>query len=211
MDSLDLLREEVTRVARRAYLLRLQTGDGGNLSARVPGSGQIVIKPSGVSFDDCGPDDLVTVSLDGQQLAGSGRPSREIRTHLAIYRARSDITGIFHCHSPWAVAAGALGAELPLHTYHARSKLGRVPVLAIDGEATPEVAAAAGALVAGEPALKAFVQARHGIFSFAPSLLAAFHQAELVEETAKLAWLTAVAGSRGDRPLAGTDIASSSF
>jgi len=190
----DAIVAQVTRVARLAYAQRLQTGNGGNLSARLADGERIVIKASGVSFADCEAGGLVTVSLDGRKLAGEGQPSREIDTHLAIYRARPDVGGIFHCHSPWAVAAAVSGGELPLHTFHARSKLGRIPVLSLGSEASAEVATAVEALVREAPEVKAFVQSQHGIFSLAESVPTAFYQAELVEETAKIAWLLSAGG-----------------
>ena len=178
--------------AKRAYEIRLQTGNGGNLSGRVPGTDLIIIKASACSFDQCSADKLITVTLDGEQVDGDGLPSQELATHLAIYKQRPDVRGVFHSHSPWAIAYAKLNDTIPTVTLHAKSKLGRIPVLRHSGESSPATAAAVKALLTAARSLRAFVQDRHGIFSFASSIELARYNAELVEETAQIAWLMAL-------------------
>jgi L-ribulose-5-phosphate 4-epimerase len=190
-DPIEQVKKELLACARRAYTIGLQTGNGGNLSARTPGREQVVIKGSGTSFGECTMDNLVTVNLEGEMIAGPGKPSREIRTHLAIYRIRPDVNGIFHCHSPWAIAYAEDTDEIQPLALHARSKLGPIPVLKVDGHADEAVERAVAALLKARPGLRAFVQARHGIFGLAPTITLAEHHAELVEETAKIGWLVA--------------------
>lgn len=188
-DPIAQLKNELLACARRAYAIGLQTGNGGNLSARLAGSDRVVIKGSGTSFGECTMDNLVTVDLDGKITEGRGKPSREIRTHLAIYRLRPDVNGIFHCHSPWAIAYAEDADEIQPLALHARSKLGVIPVLKVDGHADETVERAVEALLESQPDLKAFVQAKHGIFGLAPTITLAEHHAELVEETAQIGWL----------------------
>jgi len=188
-DPIEQLKNELLACARRAYTIGLQTGNGGNLSARLAGSDRVVIKGSGTSFGECAVDNLVTVNLAGEIIEGRGKPSREIRTHLAIYRLRPDVHGIFHSHSPWAIAYAEDAEEIRPLALHARSKLGVIPVLKVDGHADETVERAVEALLKSEPNLKAFVQAKHGIFSLAPTISLAEHHAELVEETAQIGWL----------------------
>jgi L-ribulose-5-phosphate 4-epimerase len=191
-DPIEQVKKELMACARRAYTIGLQTGNGGNLSARPPGTEQVVIKGSGTSFGECTMDNLVTVNLDGEMIDGPGKPSREIRTHLAIYRLRTDVNGIFHSHSPWAIAFAEDTDEIQPLALHARSKLGHIPVLRVDGHADEAVERAVSALLEARQNLRAFVQARHGIFSLAPSITLAEHHAELVEETAQIGWLVAL-------------------
>ena len=188
-DPIEQLKIELLACARRAYTLGLQTGNGGNLSARLAGTEQVVIKGSGTSFGECAVDNLVTVNLAGEIIEGRGKPSREIRTHLAIYRLRPDVHGIFHSHSPWAIAYAEDADEIQPLALHARSKLGVIPVLKVDGHADETVERAVDALLQSQPDLKAFVQAKHGIFGLAPTITLAEHHAELVEETAQIGWL----------------------
>ena len=188
-DPIEEVKKELLACARRAYTIGLQTGNGGNLSARLEGTEQVVIKGSGTSFGECSMDNLVTVNLDGEMIDGPGKPSREIRTHLAIYRLRPDVHGIFHSHSPWAIAYAEDADEIQPLALHAQSKLGLIPVLKVDGHADEAVEKAVEALLKTHADLKAFVQAKHGIFGLARTITLAEHHAELVEETAQIGWL----------------------
>ena len=189
VDPIEKMKKALLACARRAYAIGLQTGNGGNLSARPAGTDQVVIKGSGTSFGECSMDNLVTVNLDGEMIAGPGKPSREIRTHLAIYRLRPDVNGIFHSHSPWAIAYAEDADEIQPLALHAQSKLGVIPVLKVDGHADEAVEKAVEALLKTHADLKAFVQAKHGIFGLARTITLAEHHAELVEETAQIGWL----------------------
>ena len=134
-------------------------------------------------------DNLVTVNLDGEIIEGPGKPSREIKTHLAIYRLRSDVYGIFHSHSPWAIAHAEDTDKIVPLALHAQSKLGAIPILKVAGHADETVEQAVEALLKANPDLKAFIQAKHGIFGMAPTITLAEHHAELVEECAQIGWL----------------------
>src|SRR5512139_4144568 len=81
----------------------------GNVSARDPGTGYVVIKPSGVRYEDLRPEDLVVVDPDGRPLEGKLKPSSDTASHLYIYRHRPDVHGVVHTHSPYATAFAALG------------------------------------------------------------------------------------------------------
>jgi len=70
---------ELMEVAKRAFNAHLQTGTGGNISARVAGSNAVVIKPSGVGFSECKPENLLVVDLEGKILKGSTKPSKDMR------------------------------------------------------------------------------------------------------------------------------------
>jgi len=200
-DPIEQVKKELLACARRAYAIGLQTGNGGNLSARLSGTEQVVIKGSGTSFGECTADNLVTVNLNGEIIEGPGKPSREIRTHLAIYRLRPDVHGIFHSHSPWAIAYAEDTDEIQPLALHARSKLGIIPVLKIDGHADESVEKAVAALLKANAGLKAFIQAKHGIFGLAQTITLAEHHAELVEETAQVGWLVALKNSLVSSPL----------
>lgn len=188
-ETVALIKKELLACAQRAYTIGLQTGNGGNLSIRVPGTDLIIIKGSGYSFGECTPENLVTVNMQGEIIEGPGKPSMEIRTHRAIYRKRPDVFGIFHCHSPWATAYAENHREIPAMTFHAEAKMGAVPVLNVSGHGDEAVEQAVEALLGNAPDLQAFVQARHGIFAMGATITQAEHDAELVEETAQIAFL----------------------
>jgi L-ribulose-5-phosphate 4-epimerase len=191
-DDIKNVKKELITCARRAYTIGLQTGNGGNLSARLAGTDKVVIKGSGHSLGECTLDNLVTVNLAGEMIEGPGNPSREIKTHLVIYRLRPDVHGIFHSHSPWAIAYAEDANEIVPLALHAQSKLGTIPILKVDGHADEAVEKAVEALLKAHANLKAFIQAKHGIFGMAPTITLAEHQAELVEETAQIGWLVAL-------------------
>ena len=191
-DTVMQVKQSLQSNAKRAYEIRLQTGNGGNLSGRIPGTDLIIIKASGCSFEQCQPDKLITVTLDGVQIDGDGSPSQELATHLAIYKQRPDVQGIFHSHSPWAIACAKLNDTIPTVTLHAKSKLGRIPVLRLSGATAQATAAAVEAMLTADRDLCAFVQDRHGIFSLASTIELARYHAELVEETAQIAWSMAL-------------------
>lgn len=187
--KIEEIKQHMITAASRAYQIGLQTGNGGNLSSRVPGSDRIIIKGSGLSFGECDMDNFVTVNLNGEVLEGSGQPSRELLTHLAVYKRRSDIFGIFHCHSPWSIAYAEDSEEIPLITNHSKSKLGPIPVIRVEGHGTKIFAEAVEALFTEKPELRAFVQSKHGIFGLGKDITQAEHNAELIEETAQIALL----------------------
>ena len=177
------------KAAGRAYQIGLQTGNGGNLSCRIPGTETLLIKGSGVSFGECTEDNIVMVNLQGEVVGEGGKPSRELITHLCIYTLRPDIHAIFHSHSPWAIAYAEDSHQIPLLTGHSKSKLGPIPIIIEDNQASKDFTDDVKDLLKTNPGLKAFVQKGHGIFSLGTDIIQAEHNAELVEETAQIALL----------------------
>jgi L-ribulose-5-phosphate 4-epimerase len=101
----------------------------GNVSGFDKKSGKMVIKPSGLSYQDMSPEDMVVLDLDGRAAEGSRRPSSDSPTHLALYRAFEDIGGIAHTHSMNAAIFAQALMEIPcLGTTHADHFNGPVPV-----------------------------------------------------------------------------------
>ena len=187
--EITMFKEQLIKAARRAYHIGLQTGNGGNLSCRVPETDTVLIKPSGVSFGECTLDNIVMVDLQGKVIGEAGKPSRELLTHLCIYKKRPDVHAIFHSHSPWSIAYAEDALEIPLRTGHAKAKLGPIPVIIEDSQASKDFTADVEDLLTEIPDLKAFVQKGHGIFSLGTDIIQAEHNAELVEETAQIAFL----------------------
>jgi L-ribulose-5-phosphate 4-epimerase len=121
MSGLD---EAVTTVrgdiaALHAELVRygLVVWTGGNVSGRVPGADLFVIKPSGASYDDLAPQNMILCDLDGKVVpgtAGSERsPSSDTAAHAYVYRYMPEVGGVVHTHSTYAVAWAARGEEIP--------------------------------------------------------------------------------------------------
>lgn len=106
----------------------LVTYTWGNVSGIDRERGLVVIKPSGVSYDELTPDDLVVLDLDGKVVDGKLNPSSDTKTHLELYKAFPEIGGIVHTHSPYAVGWTQAGRDIPAYgTTHADYFYGPVP------------------------------------------------------------------------------------
>ena len=106
----------------------LVTDTWGNVSGIDREKGLVVIKPSGVSYEDLTPDKLVVLSLDGKVVEGTLNPSSDTKTHLVLYKAFPELGGIVHTHSPHAVGWAQAGRDIPCYgTTHADYFHGPVP------------------------------------------------------------------------------------
>ncbi|GAN37108.1 L-ribulose-5-phosphate 4-epimerase [Lacticaseibacillus paracasei] len=126
---LEKLKRDVYEANISLPRLGLVTFTWGNVSGIDRERGLFVIKPSGVSYDDLKPDDLVVVNLDGKIIEGDMNPSSDTPTHTVLYNQFPDIGGIVHTHSPWAVAFASARMDIPiLNTTAADTFYGPIPV-----------------------------------------------------------------------------------
>lgn len=107
------MRHEVARLHRELVRWGLVMWTGGNISGRVPGEELMVIKPSGVAYDDLDADSMVVCDLDGNVVEGELSPSSDTAAHAYIYRNMANVGGVVHTHSTYAVAWAARGEEVP--------------------------------------------------------------------------------------------------
>lgn len=84
----------------------------GHVSARVDGAARVYIKGKGLGLDEVGPDDVVTINLEGQKLAGRGEVHLEAALHTEVYKRRPDVGAVIHTHPPYATAFGAVEGRL---------------------------------------------------------------------------------------------------
>lgn len=110
---LDNLKKEVYEANMLLPKYNLITFTWGNVSGIDRESGYVVIKPSGVEYDRLSPEDMVVVDLEGNTVEGNLNPSSDTATHVELYKAFSDIKGIVHTHSPWAVSFAQAGRDIP--------------------------------------------------------------------------------------------------
>ena len=110
---LEELKEKVFRANLDLVKYGLVIFTWGNVSAIDREKGLVVIKPSGVSYDDMKAEDMVVVDLDGNVIEGQLNPSSDTATHLALYRAFKEIGGVVHTHSTYATAWSQAGIDLP--------------------------------------------------------------------------------------------------
>ena len=112
-DAITALREQVCVLHAQLPLHGLVTWTSGNLSARVPGEELMVIKASGIPFEELTPDAMVVCDLEGGPVEGDLRPSSDAATHGYVYRHLAEAGGIAHTHSPYATAWAARGEAIP--------------------------------------------------------------------------------------------------
>jgi L-fuculose-phosphate aldolase len=105
---------EIVLVAREMTSRGLTSGTSGNVSARIEGG--MLITPSGIPYDEMGPDDLVSMGFDGPR-SGVRRPSTEWRLHAGILDARPDVGAVVHAHPPHATALACLQRDIPAFHY----------------------------------------------------------------------------------------------
>ena len=183
---LEQLKEQVWRLHLELPKNGLVTWTGGNVSARDPETGLVVIKPSGVLYDLLRPEDHVVLDLDGSVVEGRCKPSSDTASHLYIYRHRPDVNGVVHTHSPYATAFAALGRPIPVY------------LTAIADEFGGPIPCAGFALIGGEAIGEQVIQhigsspavllKNHGVFTVGKSAQAAVQAAVMVEDVARTVW-----------------------
>ncbi|OXS75655.1 L-ribulose-5-phosphate 4-epimerase [Domibacillus enclensis] len=125
---LEQLKQEVLEANLALPEHGLVTFTWGNVSGFDKGSELVVIKPSGVAYDELKADDMVVVDLEGNVVEGQLKPSSDTATHLILYKHFSGIGGVVHTHSPWATSWAQAGRAIPaLGTTHADYYYGEVP------------------------------------------------------------------------------------
>lgn len=179
----------------------LVTYTWGNVSGIDREKGLVVIKPSGVRYEELTPDKLVVLDLDGKVVEGELNPSSDTKTHLVLYRKFPALGGVVHTHSPCAVAWAQAGRDIPCYgTTHADYFYGPVPcarALTLEeidedyerntGRVIVEEFRARGIEPAHVPAV---ICRSHGPFAWGADAAEAVYHAAVLEEVAHMALLT---------------------
>ena len=180
---LEALREEVCRLHQELPKNNLVAWTTGNLSARDPETGLVVIKPSGVRYEELTPAKFLVMDADGGIVEGTLRKSSDADTHLYIYRHRPDVGGVVHTHSTFCTAFAAVGRPIPAVLTAICDEFG--------GEIPCGGYAKIGGLEIGEEVVrsigesKAILMKNHGVFTIGPTPLAAVKSAVMVEDVAR--------------------------
>ena len=171
----------------------------GNVSAIDRASGLVVIKPSGVSYDNMKPEDMVVVDLDGKVVEGDLRPSSDTPTHLVLYKAFQNIGGVVHTHSTYATAWSQAGHDIPnIGTTHADYFHDDIPCTRNmkKGEVFGEYEKETGNVIVERFFRKginpddtpAVLVRNHGPFTWGTDADNAVHNAVVLEQVAKMAY-----------------------
>ena len=177
------LRERVCKLNKMLPDENLVVWTGGNVSAVVREAGHVIIKPSGVLFEDLTPESMVVIDMKGKVVEGDLKPSVDSSIHLYLYQKRPDLGGICHTHSPYATSFALLGEGIPAALS---------PLAHLTGRDIPCTRyAQAGYVDTGEAILEAdrdgyavLVQ-RHGVFTYGKSPEFSVKMATFLEESAR--------------------------
>lgn len=184
-------REQIAAFGKKMVAAGFLKGTSGNLSIFNPELGLFAISPSGIAYDQIGPEDVVLMDLEGRVAEGSKKPSSEFEMHSVFYRERQDIRAILHTHSVFATTLACLRLDLP-------------PVHYMIAVAGPNVRCAAyapfGTKALADNALiamkdrRAVLLANHGLLAGAETLSEACNIAEEIEYVAEIYCRTKTAG-----------------
>lgn len=182
--NLDQLKNQVIEVGKKLIEYKLVLATWGNLSCRIPDTNHIIITPSGLSYNELSPEDLVVLDLEGNIIEGTKKPSTEVPMHCYIYKNRIDIQAVVHSHSVFASAFAVVRESIPPITEDMAQLIGgpvNVAKYALPG--TEELARYA---VEGMEERNAVLLANHGVVTVGATLHEAFTVSLLVEKSAQV-------------------------
>lgn len=195
---LEKLKEELVRLHLELPKNNLVVWTGGNVSARDPETGLIVIKPSGVRYEELRPEHMVVLNPDGEIVEGNLKPSSDTASHLYIYKHRADVGGVVHTHSAYATAFAAVNKPIP------------VVLTAIADEFGGPIPCGGFALIGDEAIGKVVLESigsspavllkNHGVFTIGKDAKSAVKAAIMTEDNAKTVWLAMQIGVPDEIP-----------
>jgi L-ribulose-5-phosphate 4-epimerase len=192
------IRQELVKLHLELPKNNLVTWTSGNVSIRDKDTGYVVIKPSGVMYEDLKAEDMVVLDLDGKIVEGSLKPSSDTASHLYIYRHRPDVFGVVHTHSNYATAFAAIGKPIPVYlTAQADEFGGPIPCGAFALIGGEEIGRVVVESIGSSPAI---LLKNHGVFTVGASGKAAVKAAIMVEDVARTIWLAKQLGEPDEIP-----------
>ncbi|MFJ9845289.1 L-ribulose-5-phosphate 4-epimerase [Kitasatospora sp. NPDC101155] len=207
--TIDAVRRQVSDLHQELVRYNLVVWTAGNVSARVPGADLLVIKPSGVSYEELTPQNMIVCDLDGKVVEGAHAPSSDAAAHAYVYRHLPEVGGVVHTHSTYACAwaargeavpcvltamADEFGAEIPVGPFAliGDDSIGRGIVDTLKGHRSPAV-----------------LMQNHGVFTIGKDAKAAVKAAVMCEDVARTVHLSRQLGE--PLPIAQADIDSLNF
>ena len=195
---LEKLKEDLVQLHQELPRNNLVAWTSGNVSARDKETGLVVIKASGVRYEELRPEHMVVVDLDGKRVEGSFKPSSDTASHLYIYKHRSDVGGVVHTHSGYATAFAAVNKPIP------------VVLTAIADEFGGPIPCGGFAIIGDESIGKVVVESigkssaillkNHGVFTIGKDAKAAVKAAIMTEDNARTVWLAMQIGIPDEIP-----------
>lgn len=179
--------EKLRQIVYDGNMLLPKTGlvawTSGNVSGRDPETGYVVIKPSGMRYEDLSPQDMVVLDPQGRVVEGKLQPSVDAPTHLYVYHHRSDIMGMVHTHSTFATAFAAAGKSIPVYLTAIADEFGQaIPLGAYARIGEEEIGQEIIRSIGASPAI---LMKNHGVFTIGISVMAAVKAAVMTEDVAR--------------------------
>jgi L-ribulose-5-phosphate 4-epimerase len=199
------VRDDVCRLHAELVKAGLVAWTSGNVSARVPGADLMVIKPSGVAYDDLTPRSMVLCGLDGTPVPGETlSPSSDTAAHAYVYRHMPAVGGVVHTHSAYATAWAARGEPIPcVLTAIADEFGGEIPIGPFALIGGDDIGRGIVATLSGHRS-PAVLMRSHGVFTVGPTVSDAVKAAVMCEDAARTVHLARALGT--PEPLAPADI-----
>jgi L-ribulose-5-phosphate 4-epimerase len=190
---LEKLKEQLVDLHLELPKNNLVVWTGGNISARDPETGLVVIKASGIRYEEMQSQHMVVVDINGNIVEGDYKPSSDVYSHLYIYKHRNDVGGVVHTHSVYATAFAAVNKPIP------------VVLTAIADEFGGPIPCGGFALIGDEAIGKAVLDSigkssavllkNHGVFTIGKNARNALKAAVMTEDNAKSVWLAMQIGT----------------
>ncbi|HUZ37443.1 MAG TPA: L-ribulose-5-phosphate 4-epimerase [Streptosporangiaceae bacterium] len=203
-DVIRRVRDEVCSLHAELVRNGLVAWTSGNVSARVPGADLMVIKPSGVAYDDLTPEAMVICDLNGTPVDGELSPSSDTAAHAHVYRHRPGTGGVVHTHSAYATAWAARGEPIPcILTAMADEFGGEIPIGPFALIGGDEIGRGIVTTLAGHRS-QAVLMRSHGVFTVGATARDAVKAAVMCEDAARTVHLARVLGE--PEPLASDQV-----
>lgn len=195
---LEELRREVCKLHAELTRNHLVAWTSGNVSGRDQETGLVIIKPSGIHYEDLTPENMVVVDLDGKVVEGKYKPSSDTLAHTYIYRHRSDVNGVVHTHSTFATAWAAAGKPIPpVLTAICDEFGGPIPVGSYARIGSDEIGKEIIRSIGTSPAI---LMKNHGVFTIGKTPEAAVKAAVMVEGVAQTVFFALQLGNPDEIP-----------
>ena len=184
-EALRSLRETVAALHAELTRYGLVVWTAGNVSGRVPGEDLMVIKPSGVSYDELTADTMIVCDLNGDVVEGTLSPSSDTAAHAYVYRAMPEVGGVVHTHSTYGCAWAARGEPIPcVLTAMADEFGGEIPLGPFALIGNDDIGKGIVATLSGHRSPAVLMQ-NHGVFTIGPDPKAAVKAAVMCEDVAR--------------------------
>ena len=187
-------KDRLIEVAKRFYSKGLTAGRGGDISVRVSGTDRFIIKATRNSLGDLNYDRLSTVNFNGEVREGDPQPSHEVEIHGLVYQLHDHVGAIMHMHSPYATSWATVGRTIPPLTQQSVKILKGVSIVPYYPVGSEELVEA----VAGHfenPETQVVMMENHGTFVVGSDLYDLLYKAEVVENTARIAYFSEALGT----------------